>query len=47
MANNRFTTVAGDDLEALLERVDASNTKRCTATLTAVNTVREYLSAKI
>jgi len=44
MADDRFAIVAGDDLEALLEGIDASNTKRCTAT--AVNTLREYLSAK-
>jgi len=32
MADNWFAIVAGDDLEALLEGFDASNTKRCTAT---------------
>jgi len=43
MADNRFAIVAGDDLEALLEGVVASNT-RCTAT--AVNIFLEYLSGK-
>jgi len=42
MTDNRFATVAGDVLEALLEEVDASNTQRCT--LTAVKTFRDYLS---
>jgi len=32
MVDNRFAIVAGDHLEALLEEVDASNTKRCTST---------------
>jgi len=44
MADNQFAIVTGDVVEALLEGVVASNTKRCTAT--AVNTFREYLSAK-
>jgi len=43
IADNRFEIVAGDDSGALLEWVDASSTKRCTAT--AVYTFREYLSA--
>jgi len=44
MADNRFAIVAGGDLGTLLQGVDASNTKSCTATV--VNTFREYLSAK-
>jgi len=44
MADNRFAKVAGEELGASLEGVDASNTKRCTSTV--VKTFREYLSSK-
>jgi len=32
MADNRFATEAGDDVESLLEEVDVSINKKCTAT---------------